>query len=200
MTKPYSVPNNRKSEFPIDKIFLERWSPRSLSNENFTEEELLTLIEAARWTPSSSNVQPWRFLYAMHNTSEFKIFFELLGDFNKMWCKTAGALLVLISKKISDDGEPNNLYSFSAGSAFMSFALQARMENLVAHGMAGFDYGKAKLILKIPENYSVECMIAVGKQGNIEDLHERMQSSEKPNERKSLQEISARGIFPDDWN
>ena len=99
MTKPYSVLNNRKSEFPIDKIFLERWSPRSLSDENFTEEELLTLIEAARWTPSSSNVQPWRFLYAMHNTSEFKIFLELLGDFNKTWCETAGALLVLISKK-----------------------------------------------------------------------------------------------------
>ena len=74
------------------------------------------------------------------------------------------------------------------------------MKNLVAHGMAGFDYGKAKLILKIPENYSVECMIAVGKQGEIESLHERMQSSEKPNERKSLQEISARGIFLDDWN
>ena len=73
----------------------------------------------------------------------------------------------------------------------MSLVLQAKMKNLVAHGMEGFNYEKARELLKVPEDYAVECMIAVGTQGNIEDLHERMQKSEKPNERKPLNQIIA---------
>lgn len=199
MTKPYEIPNERKSEYLIDKIFLERWSPRSISYENFSEKDLLTLIEAARWTPSSSNVQPWRFIYAMYGSEEWKKFYDFLDDFNHIWCKTVGALIVVISKKNSEDGKPYKLHSFSAGSAFMSLALQARMKNLVAHGMAGFDYEKARKVLNIPSEFSVECMIAVGTQGKIEELHERMQKSEKPNQRKSLKEIASKAEFPRDW-
>ena len=199
MTKPYEVSNERKPEHPIDKIFLERWSPRSISHENFTEKDLFSLIEAARWTPSSSNVQPWRFIYTMHNSKEWNKFYDLLDDFNNIWCKTAGALIVLISKKTSDDGKPYKLNSFSAGSAFMSLAFQARMKNLIAHGMQGFDYEKARKVLNIPEDFSVECMIALGSQGKVEELHERMQKSEKPNQRKPFKEIANKGQFPKDW-
>lgn len=199
MTKPYEVENERKSEYLIDKLFLERWSPRAISSENFTEKDLFSLIEAARWTPSSSNVQPWRFIYAMHNSKEWNKLYNLLDDFNNIWCKTAGALIVVISKKTSDAGQFYKLNSFSAGSAFMSLALQARMKNLIAHGMAGFDYEKAKKELKIPDDFSVECMIAVGAQGNVEELHERMQKSEKPNQRKPFKEIAAEGEFPKEW-
>lgn len=199
MTKPYEVQNKRKPEYPIDKIFLERWSPRSISHENFSEEDLLSLIEAARWTPSSSNFQPWRFIYTMHDSKNWEKFYEFLDDFNHIWCKTAGALIVVISKKNSDDGKPYPLHSFSAGSAFMSFALQARMKNLIAHGMEGFDHEKARKALNIPENFSVECMIAVGTQGKVEELHERMQKSEKPNQRKPFKEIAHEGEFPHEW-
>jgi len=98
MTKPYSVPNKRKVDYPIDKIFLDRWSPRSLSYEDFLEDDLKTLFEAARWTPSSSNAQPWRFLYAMNGSEEWNKFFGLLGEFNQLWCNNAGALIVLVSR------------------------------------------------------------------------------------------------------
>jgi len=205
MTKPYEVKNERKTEHDIDSIFTDRWSPRSLSNEGFTEKDLMTLFEAARWTPSSSNRQPWRFLYAMHGTKEFKKFFGLLDDFNILWTKNSGALIVLISrnnseKKEGEDKEkPDKLHSFGTGSALISLMLQARMKNLIAHGMAGFDYDKARKDLKIPDGYTVEAMIAVGTQGNIEDLHERMQKSEKPNQRKPLKEIIASGDFPKEW-
>jgi nitroreductase len=202
--KPYEVKNERKAEHEVDKIFLDRWSPRSL-NPEMSEEELMVLFEAARWTPSSSNGQPWRFLYAKNGSKDWDLFFNLLGDFNKMWCGKAGFLIVLISRKNFEPDEKGEekedaLHSFGAGSAFMSLALQARMKNFIVHGMAGFDYDKAREDLGVPDNYQVDCMIAVGKQGEIEEIPERMQKSEKPNSRKEVSEISFEGKFPGDWS
>ncbi len=199
--KPYDVKNERKADYPIDKIFLDRWSPRSLSPD-MSEEELMTLFEAARWTPSSNNGQPWRFLYAKNGTEEWNVFYDLLGDFNKIWCKNAAYLIVLISRKNFEPGEdgkenPDYLYSFGAGSALTSLLLQARMNDLVAHGMIGFDIDKTRAVLSISEGYHVNCMIAVGKQGEIEtSIPERMQKSEKPNERKKVSDIVQEGKFP----
>jgi hypothetical protein len=48
----------RRADHPIDKLFLDRWSPRALSGESISREELLVLFEAARWAPSSYNNQP----------------------------------------------------------------------------------------------------------------------------------------------
>ena len=57
----------KKRENPrqiLDEIIY-RWSPRSMTGQRLDEEELLSLFEAARWAPSSSNNQPWRF-YICH--------------------------------------------------------------------------------------------------------------------------------------
>ncbi len=199
--KPYDLKNNRAPEFPINKIFIDRWSPRSLS-PNLEIEELMKLFEAARWTPSSSNGQPWRFLFAKNNSEDWNIFYGLLGEFNKIWCKNAAYLIILMSRKNFEQDEkgnelPDRLHSFGAGSAWMSLALQARMNGIIAHAMEGFDKEKAKKDLDIPDNYNIECMIAVGKQGEIEkSIPERMQKSEKPNMRKPMDEIVQQGKFP----
>lgn len=52
--------NSRTAERPIEKVFLERWSPRAFTDGVISEEELLTILEAARWAPSAYNVQPSR--------------------------------------------------------------------------------------------------------------------------------------------
>lgn len=196
MVKPYSLKNFRKSQYPINSIFTKRWSPRSMSGEKITKKELLSLFEAARWAPSSSNIQPWRFIYGLKGSKEFEKLFSLLDDFNVLWCKNASALVLIISyNKKPKNGKFNPLHSFDTGSAWMSLALQARMDGLIAHGMAGFDYSKARKLFKIPKDYSVEAMIAIGKQGEIKDLHERMQKSEKPNSRKKVEEFVGEGVL-----
>lgn len=207
--KPYDVKNKREFDNDVDRIFLKRWSPRSLTNKGFTERNLMSLFEAARWAPSSSNEQPWRFLYALHGTKKWDKFYDLLVEFNQMWAKNSGALIVVLSRKKfhckKDEKEKDCLekanvnHSFDAGAAWMSLALQARMKNMVAHGMAGFSFSKARKVLKIPKDYNIEAMIAVGKQGRIEDLHERMQKSEKPNDRMSVSEFVAEGEFLEEW-
>lgn len=187
--------NNRTTKYNIEDIFLKRYSPRAMSGENISKEELMTLFEAARWAPSASNIQPWRFIYGMHDTPEFEKIFSLLIDFNKDWCKRASALVIVISNKLDYKGKPSVSHSFDAGSSWENLALQASEMNLIAHGMAGFDYVKAKTELDIPDDYNVEMMIALGKHGKVEDLPEPLREREAPSDRKPLEEIVFEGKF-----
>lgn len=177
----------RKAENDIDKIFLNRWSPRAMSGEKVSKKELMTLFEAARWAPSSGNGQPWRFVYVLKESKNWNKFFDLLDDGNKVWVKKAGALIVTISRKTwKEDGSDNNCHSFDTGAAWENLALQGSLKSLVIHGMEGFDYEKAKEMLKIDDNYKIEMMIAVGKHGKLKDLPEKYREREKPKGRNPL--------------
>jgi nitroreductase len=188
--------NGRKTQYPIAAIFLKRYSPRALSGESITKEELMTLFDAARWAPSSYNSQPWRFIYAMRDTKDFEIFLSLLGEGNQVWCKRAAVLVVVISKETMDyKNKPNPTHSLVTGSAWENLALQATEMGIITHGMAGFDYEKAKELLGVPDGYSVEMMIAIGKLGNVNNLPEDLRKGEEPSGRKELNEIVFEGKF-----
>lgn len=183
------IKENRKPGHDINPLIIGRWSPRAMSGENLSDEELMPLFEAARWAPSASNKQPWRFIYAKRETEHWDRFFDLLIDFNKLWAKNASVLALIISEKSSDT------HSFDAGAAWENLALEAASRGLVAHGMAGFDYEKAKDVLDIPDDFRVEAMIAIGKRAPKEVLPERMRKSEVPSPRKLLEEIVIEGKF-----
>ncbi|MES3031674.1 MAG: nitroreductase family protein [Patescibacteria group bacterium] len=188
--------NNRVTKYSIDDRLLKRYSPRAMSGEKISEEELMTLFEAARWAPSASNMQPWRFIYAMRDTPEFETLFSLLIQFNQDWCKNASALVVTLSHKKHYKGHISRTHSFDTGAAWENLALQASEMNLIAHGMEGLDYEKAKESLGIPEDYAVEMMIAIGKHGKVENLPESLRPRETPSDRKPLEEIVFKGKFP----
>jgi len=187
---------HRRTEHDIEPIFINRWSPRAMSGEDVSQNDIARLIEAARWAPSAYNEQPWRFLYCHRNTEHWPKFFDLLVEFNQQWTRNAGALFVVISKTTFDhDGKPNPTHSFDAGAAWQNLALQGTKMGLVVHGMAGFDAEKARKTLNIPPEYEVEAMIAVGKPGRVEDLPQEMQEREQPSDRKPLAEIVTEGPF-----
>ncbi len=79
--------NPRQAEHNINSIFVNRWSPRSMTGEEIDKDVLMSLFEAARWAPSSFNNQPWRFIYAKKRSSEWTKFLDLLVEANKMWAK-----------------------------------------------------------------------------------------------------------------
>jgi nitroreductase len=191
-----NIKQYRKTEYDINEIFLNRWSPRAMSGEKIKKTDLMKLFEAARWAPSSYNNQHWRFVYALNGTEHWDKFFGLLGDFNKMWAKNAGALVLVISKKTFDhNGQHSRTHSFDAGAAWENFALQGSINGFVIHGMEGFDYDKAREILKIPDEYNIEMMIAVGKPGKKEDLPEMLREKDIPSDRKKLFETVFEGKF-----
>lgn len=187
---------NRESTYSILPLILSRVSYRAFSEEELSEEELMSLFEAARWAPSSYNNQPWRFIYARKGSKNWEKFFNLLVEANQVWCKKADTLVVVISKNNFDyNDKPCPTSRFDTGSAWMNLALEAHAMNIIAHGMQGFDYDAAKQMLGVPDGYHVEAMIAIGKPGNKEDLPEELKNKEKPSTRKLLEEIVSEGEF-----
>jgi nitroreductase len=161
-----------------------------------SDEELFTLFEAARWAPSSYNGQPWRFIYAKRETPAWETIFNLMVPFNQSWAKNAAVLVVVVSRnKFEFNGKPETTHSYDTGAAWQNLALQAHLNNIVAHGMEGFDYERAKKELAIPDDYTVEAMIALGKPGNVKDLPAELQEKEVPSDRKKVKEIAFEGKF-----
>ena len=187
---------SRKSTYPINPLILNRWSPRAMTGEELDNEEIMSLFEAARWAPSSYNNQPWRFIYAKRNTEHWDRLFSLLADGNRTWAKNSALLVVVISRKNFEYNEkPARTHQFDAGSAWENLALEAFSRGIVAHGMQGFDYDKARIELEIPTDFEVMAMIAIGKKGPRASLSPELQEKEKLTDRKPLKDIVMEGIY-----
>lgn len=166
-----------------------------MSGQPIAHDELLRLLEAARWAPSSANGQPWRFVYALAGTAAFDLQLGLLLEGNRVWCGRASALLLVASKRTFDTGRPSPTHAFDAGAAWMSLSLQGAKQGLVVHGMRGFDVDRARQELAVPEDYELHCMVAVGWPGKVEELPEALRAREQPSDRVPL----ARLAFAERW-
>jgi nitroreductase len=187
----------RQADHDIETLFLRRWSPRAMTGEPISGEELNQLFEAARWAPSTYNEQEWRFLYATRDGQHWAAFFGLLTEANQEWCHKAGALIVVLSHRFfSRNGKPNPVHTFDAGLATQNLLLQGTALKLVCHAMAGFDRGKARRELLVPDDYDVEAMIAVGRAGDPDDLPEKMRELDRtPSGRHPIRAFAAEGLF-----
>ncbi len=186
-----NVKEHREAEYPVDDIFINRWSPRAMSDDPVSKAELMSLFEAARWAPSSFNNQSWRFLYSLKDSESWDTYFNLLLEGNKTWVKNAGALVVILSKTTFDyNGKPSKTHAFDSGAAWQNFALQGSINGLVIHGMQGFNYDKTKSELQIPGEYEVQAMAAIGKPGDPNDLPEGLREKDIPSGRKNVSEIA----------
>lgn len=184
---------NREPEHDISPLFIHRWSPRAIGRD-MEKEELKAIFEAARWAPSSYNNQSWRFIYATYQDEEYQKFVDLMNDFNKEWAEPGYALIVVASKKTFDhNGEESITHSFDTGAAWQNLALEAARKGLVAHGMQGFDYEKAREKLDVPEKFEIEAMIAIGSKEDSSEIPEDMRV--EPNGRKELDKIISKGEF-----
>jgi nitroreductase len=167
-----------------------------MSGEHVSDEELMRLLEAARWAPSTYNEQEWRFLYARRDTGHWETFFDLLVEANQQWCHRASILMVVLSHKVFErNGKPNPVHTFDSGAAFENLALQGAAMGLVVHGMAGFDRDKARQALNVPDDYDVEAMVAIGQPGDPDDLPEELRKREEPSGRKKIEEFAREGKF-----
>lgn len=191
------IKENRQANYDISALILNRYSPRALSGEELTDEELFPLFEAARWAPSAFNNQPWRFIVAKRQDADsFKKLLDLLTEPNQAWCKNASALVVVASaKNFEYNGKPTDTSGFDTGSAWENLALEATHREIIAHGMSGFDKERARIECRVPEDFHIHAMIAIGKLGNKEDLPEEVQKGETPNNRRPLSEIVFNGTF-----
>lgn len=190
----------RVADYPIDQLFLDRWSPRAFTGEPISERDLFTILEAGRWAASSYNSQPWRFLWARRDTPHWERFLSLLIETNQSWAKDASALIFIASKSTllppgKDVEIPSHSHSFDAGAAGACIALQAVRSGWAAHGMVGVRFDDAFATLGLPEGHRVEAAFAIGRRGDKAKLPEPLQAREQPNGRRALAEIAFEGGF-----
>jgi len=173
-----------KTNFDIHPLLKERWSPRSFTDQMVDKETLQRIFEAARWTPSSSNDQPWRFILGTKGDNTWNMIMETLVEFNQKWAKLAPVLALSIGKKISDkNGRPSRTFLYDVGQSVAHITFQAMHEGLFVHQMGGFSAQKAAEIFNIPQEYQVITAFAIGHKGQPELLEDNFAEMEK-SERK----------------
>ena len=169
--------------------FWQRWSPRAFEPTTVSTEQLARIIDAARWSPSCFNAQPWRFHTSSATT--FNDFFDLLVEGNQGWAKDAAVLGFITAKKhFAHNGEINPYARFDAGAAWMALALQAQHEGLHSHGMGGIHADKAADYLGIDTSQEEVIMgFAIGRAASVLSLTDEQRAAETPNTRHPLDEV-----------
>lgn len=188
----------RAAGHEIDAMFLDRQSPRSFTADKIADGELMAIFEAARWAPSSSNLQPWRFVYAHRNTPAWGSMFQCLMPMNQRWAEKASVLIAVLSEiHLMRDNQRlvSPWHSFDAGAAWMSLALQAHLNGYATHGMGGFFQDKAREALQVPDDFAIDAFIALGRRGSIDALPDDLKARETPTPRRSLAESVFEGTF-----
>jgi nitroreductase len=187
-----------ETQYPIHDLLKRRWSPRAFSDRPVEPDRLRSLLEAARWAPSSSNEQPWSFLVATKDEqAEYGRLLSCLVEGNSLWAQRAPVLMVSVARmSFEESGEPNRHAYYDVGQAVADLSVQATALGLMVHQMAGFHPDKVRELYGIPKEFEPVAAIALGYPGDPQSLPEKLKQRElAPRERKPL----AQFVFTGRW-
>ena len=181
---------NRVFDFEILPEIQNHWSPRAFDpGRPVADNDLLALLEAARYAPSCFNEQPWCYIVAKDELDHQKLC-KILSDSNQEWAAKAPVLLLILSRQNFDlTGKINRWHQFDAGTSWGYLTLEAQRRGMITHAMGGFNVDQARQAFEIPEDYTVIAAVAIGYYGKKEDLSPKDQEREHPSPRKSIAEI-----------
>jgi nitroreductase len=166
----------------IHELIQTRWSPRAFDPDKpVSRDDLLALLEAARWAASCFNDQPWRFVVCDKATNEvaWQQAFGILVEKNRQWAKNAPVLILAVAMEhFNHNGKANRWAMYDTGAASASLCLQATALGLVVHQMGGFDADLARAIFELPANCQPMAMMAVGYQADVGVLDDDFKAAE----------------------
>ena len=187
--------NPRIASVKVNPLFINRWSPRSFSDEPLSEDEIASIFEGARWSPSSFNRQPWLFVYETDGPDR-EVFDSILLLGNRIWAAKAPLIGFIFANTKTPEGREPFTAQFDTGAAWMALALQASSLGIYTHGMAGIDYDTIHQKLGVSDEfYTAMCGFVAGRIGPPQALPDELQEREQPNERKPISEITHKGII-----
>jgi len=185
-------------DHPIHELITNRWSPYKFADRLVSNEDLLSLFEAARWAPSSYNEQPWRFIMATKSQpQEFEKLLSCLVPANQEWAKNASVLALGITHLTFDrNGKENKAAIHDLGAAVSHLSFEATARGISVHQMIGIEPEDARTAYAIPNEYEVLTAFAIG----YSDLSEKIMDTlverdQTPRTRKAISEF----VFSEKW-
>ncbi|MGB3514282.1 MAG: nitroreductase family protein [Microcoleaceae cyanobacterium] len=187
-----------ETQYPINELLKQRWSPLAFADKIVSSDVLLSLLEAAKWSPSCFNEQPWSFIVATkENPAEYERLLSCIVEGNQPWASLAPVLMLSVTKLFFDRNNQPNRHAFhDVGLAVASLTFQATEMGLRVHQMGGFHLDKARELYKISEGYEPVAAIAIGYPEKPDILPESLQARElSPRSRKPINSFVFTGEF-----
>jgi nitroreductase len=190
-----------KTQAPIHDLLAKRWSSRAFDkNKMLSKQDITSLLEAARWSPSCYGDEPWRFVVCDRATQPeaWQNAFDCLAEMNQSWVKNVPLLIVVTAmKQFKHNGKDNQWAMYDVGAACENLCLQAVALGLTTHQMAGFDPQKLIRTFKLPETVQATTVIAVGYQTEMDviEIDELKQRELAERQRMPLDEL----CFAGEW-
>lgn len=167
------------SDYPINNLSVNRWSPRAFSTKPVEKEKLQSIFEAARWSASAYNAQPWHFLVAYKGDDNYQKIIDTLVEFNQLWASKAPVLILnCYQMNFSHNGKPNQTAQYDLGQAIAHYSLEAIHQDLYLHQMTGFDAAKANESFGLGAEIMAFSVTALGYLGDVSSLPADLQKME----------------------
>lgn len=159
-------------EAPVLDVIAERWSPRAFADDvRLSREELASILEAARWSPSAYNAQPWRFVVTERGDEDNERLVSTLTDFNKAWAPTASVLILAVAElSNAETGREIPTAEYDLGQSVAYLSIQAQSMGMHVHQMSGFDPAAARETFALADNFKPVAVIAIGKRADASQL------------------------------
>lgn len=180
-----------KAKYKVLPEIAKRWSPRYFSSVKIPAKHLNIIFEAARWTPSGHNHQPWYFYVCRKEKQNYKKIFSSLNDYNQSWAKSAPILIVACAQADNKFGK-NPFAYYDLGAAVMALVLQAQNLGYYCRQMGLFNKNQVIKILKLKKEVNPFIIIAIGKIGDYRKAPKEiveMETDPRPRKERIFEEI-----------
>ncbi|MDF1701726.1 MAG: nitroreductase family protein [Planctomycetota bacterium] len=185
------------ADHPIDDLVAARWSPYVFRDETLEAGVVASLLEAARWAPSSYNEQPWRFLVGRKGDAAWQGIHDCLVEPNQAWAQAAPVLMVSVASMRYARGDKPNAHAWhDVGLATGNLLAEATARGLLAHQMGGFFPDRLRERFGLPEHFEPCAAIAIGHRGDPATAAPELAAREQgPRTRRAVAEFA----FGDSW-
>lgn len=184
--------------YPVHELIVRRWSPYWFDPRPILRADLLSLLEAARWAPSSYNEQPWRFLFAERSDPVAHTqMVECLIEGNRTWAREAPVLMLALTCRLfARDGSENAACEHDLGQAAAFLSLEAAARGLAVHQMSGIEHDRIRQTYQIPDDVTPVTALAIGYSAPLESVPDRYRDRQaRDRERSPIESF----VFAGQW-
>lgn len=162
--------------FDLAATLPERWSPLAWdASHRITRPEVERLLEAARWSPSAGNSQPWQFVIACRGDEVHQILLPLLAASSRRWAPQAALLVVNVCHRYVEgtSWDSSEFAEYDLGQSVAHMTLQAHAMGLSTRQFRAFDREAVQRDLALPDHWVAMTMTAIGRPAEEAPTHGR---------------------------